>query len=57
MENLQYQAAPVIDGLPSPEEPLIIFIVPPVKALTEDKVHSLNVLGPRGLCASALTLN
>ena len=52
-----YQAAPVIDGLPSPEEPLTIFIVPPVKALTEDKVHSLNVLGPRGLCASALTLN
>ena len=57
MENLQYQAAPVIDGLPSPEEPFIIFIVPPVKALTEDKVHSLNVLRPRGLCASALTLN
>ena len=52
-----YQAAPVIDGLPSPEEPLTIFIVPPVKALTEDKVHSLNVLGPRGLCVSALTLN
>ena len=28
-----------------------IFIVPPVKALKEDQVHYLNVLGPRGLSA------
>ena len=28
-----------------------IFIAPPVKALTEDQVHYLNILGPRGLSA------
>ena len=26
-------------------------IVPPVKALTEDQVHYLNVFGPKGLSA------
>ena len=32
-------------------KPVTIFIVPPVKALTEDQVHYLNVLEPRGLSA------
>ena len=30
---------------------VIIFIVSPVKAITEDQVHYLNVLGPRRLSA------
>ena len=31
------------------KKPVTISIVPPVKALAEDQVHYLNVLGPRGL--------
>ena len=29
-------------------KPVTIFTVPPVKVLTGDQVHYLNVLGPRG---------
>ena len=32
-------------------KPATIFTASPVKALTEDPVHYLNVLGPRGLSA------
>ena len=32
-------------------KPATIFTASPVKALTEDQVHYLNVLGPRGLSA------
>ena len=33
------------------KKPVTVFIVPPVKALTEDQAHYLYVLGPRGLSA------
>ena len=47
-KSLIYQETPVIDRLSSLEETGTISIVPPVKALAEDQVHYLNVLGLRG---------
>ena len=46
-KSLIHYAAPVIDRLSSPKKPVAIFIVPPFKALIEDQVHYLHVLGPR----------
>ena len=47
-KSLIYQETPVIDRLSSLEETGTISIVPPVKALAEDQVHYLNVLGLQG---------
>ena len=51
-KSIFYQAAPVIDRLFSLEKKAVtLYIVPPVKALTEDLVHYRIVVGPRGLSA------
>ena len=55
-KSLIHYAAPVIDRLSSPKKPVAIFIVPPFKALIEDQVHYLNVLGPNDCPPSTLGL-
>ena len=52
MENLYYiKQGQWSIASPLKKKAVTIFIVPYVKALTEDQVHYHNVLGPRGLSA------
>ena len=50
-KSLIYLATPVINRLSSLEKSFAISTVPPVKALAEDQVHYLNVLGLRRFSA------